>query len=134
MENGTKFWMAVLFGASLVGCASAQPRTQPVQAARVDLGDGAVRIVAHRPPPKLYKYVGRIKVHATTTDLVDAARKADEGLRRQAEALGADVVRIDVIKPPRDNARPRRRLILAGRAYRYDHPRAPDANSPPDRR
>ena len=118
-----------MVGASLVGCAGTHATVRATKTARTtalvapapkpaELGGDVVKIVAHRPPARLYKYVGRIEARATTADFVDAAIAADADLRRQARALGADLVKLDVIKPPRDNARPHRRVILAGRAYK----------------
>jgi hypothetical protein len=122
-------WMAVAVGASLAGCASGGPtarktaKTTAVATAApapkpAELGGDVVKIVAHRPSARRYKYVGRIQARASSGDFVDAAIAADADLRRQARALGADLVKLDVIKPPRDNARPHRRVILAGRAYK----------------
>jgi hypothetical protein len=123
--------MMVVVGASLAGCATAHDNKRPV-AARApvtvsapkpapkpkELGGDAVKIVAHRPSAKQYKFAGRVEVRATTADIVDAALAADADLRRQAKALGADVIKLDVIAPPSDRARPRNRVILAGRAYK----------------
>lgn len=124
-------WLAtVAIGASLAtGCATTTtkqakmaPRATVAAAPEApkpaELGGDVVKIVAHRPPAKQYKYVGRIAATATTGDFVDAAIAADADLRRQARALGADVVKLDVIAPPRDHARPHKRVILAGRAYK----------------
>ena len=124
--------LGVMVGATLAGCAashqvaqrplSVATRTAPVAAQPApkpkDLGGDAVKIVAHRPPTRLYKFVGRVEARARTVDIVDVALAADADLRRQAKVLGADVVKIDFLAPPRDHARPRTRVILAGNAYR----------------
>ena len=124
-------WLALVASGLLVGCA-ATPKHQArgphpdessdaavaAAAKPAELGGSVVKIVAHRPPQKQYHYVGRVEARATTVDIVDAAIAADADLRRQAKALGADVIKIDVIAPPRDNARAHSRVILAGRAYK----------------
>jgi hypothetical protein len=92
--------------------------TAPAEVKPKDLGGAAVKIVAKRPSPKSYKFVGRIEAKTSTNDIVDAAITADAELRRKAKALGADVIKLDVIAPPRDNEHPRNRVILAGRAYK----------------
>ncbi len=83
-----------------------------------ELGGDAVKIVAHKPSPPKYHFVGRVEARATATDIVDAAVAVDADLRRQAKALGADVIKIDVIAPPSDRAHAHSRVILAGRAYK----------------
>lgn len=125
----------MLAGAWLVGCATtpkhearrarpseagdAQVATAPPQTAKAkELGGSSVKIVAHKPSPQKYKFVGRIEARASTGDIVDAAIAADADLRRQAKALGADVVKLDVIAPPADRPSKHGRVILAGRAYK----------------
>ena len=128
-----KTGMAILVAATMVGCATA-----PKQHARVakpseasdsaaataeapkpqELGGAAIKIVAHKPSPQKYHFVGRVQARATTSDIVDAAIAVDADLRRQAKALGADVIKIDVIAPPSENGRAHSRVILAGRAYK----------------
>ena len=126
--------MVMVVGGSLVGCAGshkqAQRPTAPsevgdskVATAEVvkpkkELGGASVKIVAKRPSPRSYKFVGRIEAKTSTNDIVDAAITADAELRRKAKALGADVIKLDVIAPPRDNEHPHNRVILAGRAYK----------------
>ena len=123
--------MALAVGGMLVGCASAPrrdargPRPNEANDSAVasaakpqELGGSVVKIVAHKPSSQKYHFVGRVEARATTTDIVDAAIAVDADLRRQAKALGADVIKIDVIAPPRDNARAHSRVILAGRAYK----------------
>jgi hypothetical protein len=126
--------MALMVAATLVGCATApksrargpMPReTGDAQVASSsetakpqELGGAAVKIVAKKPSAQRYHFVGRVTARATTPDLVDAALAADADLRRQAKALGADVVKIDIIAPPGDGARAHSRVILAGRAYK----------------
>lgn len=127
--------MTVMVGATLAGCATSHKsaRSATVRVNRdgdnematakdaptpQELGGASVKIVARRPSASRYKFVGRVEATATTVNIVDAAVAADADLRRQAKALGADVVQLDTIAPPRDDARPRRRVILAGRAYK----------------
>lgn len=126
--------MAMLLALATVGCATA-----PKQAARgpmpresddavaataapapkqKELGGAAVKIVAHKPSPQKYKFVGRIEARSASGDIVDAAIAADADLRRQAKALGADVIKLDVIAPPSDHPSKHSRVILAGRAYK----------------
>jgi hypothetical protein len=83
-----------------------------------EVGGASIKIVARKPSPQRYRYVGRVEARATTADIVDAAIAADADLRRQARALGADVVKIDVVTPPGEHARAHSRVILAGRAYK----------------
>ena len=130
--------MTVAVGASLVGCATTSSkhdasarRARPSEsddssstsAAAASakaplLGGSALKILAKRPPAKQYKFVGRIEATSTSDDIVADAVKADEALQRQAAALGANAVALDVIDPPRDGSKARRHVILAGRAYR----------------
>lgn len=124
--------LAILVAATMVGCATA-PKQQArgpvpnekndaavatVKESPKELGGTAVKIVAHKPSPQKYHFVGRVEARATTVDIVDAAIAADADLRRQAKKLGADVVKIDVITPPSDHAGAHSRVILAGRAYK----------------
>ena len=125
-----KTGMAILVAATMMGCATA-PKQQargPMPSEASDsavatpqpkeLGGETVKIVAHKPSPQKYHFVGRVEARATTTDIVDAAIAVDADLRRQAKALGADVIKIDVIAPPSEKARAHSRVILAGRAYK----------------
>jgi hypothetical protein len=82
------------------------------------LGGSSVKILARRPAAGQYKFVGRVEATSTSADIVDAAVTADNDIQRQAAALGANVVTLDVIDPPRDGSHARRHVILAGRAYR----------------
>lgn len=126
-------YLAALVAATMFGCATAPKReargpkpSEATDAAAAtanvakpqELGGAAVKIVAHKPSPQRYHFVGRVEARATTADIVDAAIAADADLRRQAKKLGADVVKIDVIAPPADHARAKSRIILAGRAYK----------------
>jgi hypothetical protein len=119
--------LALVLATAMAGCAAhpklaQHPRpsekgdaavaTAPSSAVSKELGGGAVKIVAHRPAGH-YKLVGRIEARATSGDIVDAALAADADVRRQAKALGADVIKLDLVAPPR-----RGRVILAGRAYK----------------
>jgi len=125
--------LAFLVSGMLVGCAAApkqtakRPAPQETNDSAIasteapkpkELGGATVKIVSHRPSAQRYHFVGRVEARAVTGDFVDAAIAADADLRRQAKALGADVVKIDVIAPPADHARARSRIILAGRAYK----------------
>jgi hypothetical protein len=125
--------LALLVAATMFGCASAPKRAargpMPSEAGDravatseavkpQELGGSAVKIVAHKPSPSQYRFVGRIEARATTNDIVDAAIAADADLRRQAKALGADVVKLDVITPPNEKSHAHSRVILAGRAYK----------------
>ncbi len=80
------------------------------------------QLVVNPPPRTLYRYVGRVEGVARSPDPVEAARTARDDLRWKAYALGADVVRIDYVATPPEHARPRPRVLLAGRAYKaIDH-------------
>jgi hypothetical protein len=83
-----------------------------------ELGGASVKIVSHKPSAQKYKFVGRIEARSASGDIVDAAIAADADLRRQAKALGADVIKLDVIAPPSDHPGKHSRVILAGRAYK----------------
>ena len=81
------------------------------------------QLVVSPPPRTLYRYVGRVEGVARSPDLVQAARAARDDLRWKAHVLGADVVRIDYVAPPPEHASSRRRVLMAGRAYKaIDHP------------
>jgi hypothetical protein len=82
------------------------------------LGGTSLKILARRPAARQYKFVGRVEATSTSGDIVADAVSADAALQRQAAALGADAVTLDVIDPPRDGSHARRHVILAGRAYR----------------
>ena len=111
--------LAALFAA---GCATAAPPApahpgeqddhEQVQIS-VHMGR-SVRIVGRVPASDHYAFVGRIRAVAPSQDFVRAAREVDEKLRQEAQALGADVVKIDVAQT---DAR-RHQVLLAGRAYR----------------
>ena len=125
-----KTGMAILVAATMMGCATAPKHEargpKPSEASDnvvaapkpKELGGETVKIVAHKPSPQRYHFVGRVEARATTADIVDAAIAVDADLRRQAKALGADVIKIDVIAPPGEKARAHSRVILAGRAYK----------------
>jgi hypothetical protein len=121
--------LALMVSGLLMGCATA-PKQQargPMPSEKNDsavatqeaakpneLGGSAVKIVAHKPSPAKYKYVGRIEARAHSSDIVDAAIAVDADLRRQAKALGADVVKVDAITTPAKKGN----IVLAGRAYK----------------
>jgi hypothetical protein len=115
-------WLVAMVGFALVGCATSGSTTQVqkpdekrdaavVEAPKPVDAKPAVKLVAHTPPAKRYRYVGRVQATAKTKDFVEAARSANADLRRQAKALGADVVAVDIVSPGR-------RVVLAGRAYK----------------
>ena len=76
------------------------------------------QLVVNPVPRTLYRYIGRVEGVASSPDLVEAARVAQDDLRWKAYARGADVVRIDYVAPPPEHASPGRRVLLAGRAYK----------------
>jgi hypothetical protein len=99
------------------GCAHAP--AAPVAAPRAL---DTPQLVMSPPPRTLYRYVGRVEGVASSPDLVEAARSAQDDLRWKAHTLGADVVRIEYVAAPPEHARPRRRVLIAGRAYKaIDH-------------
>ena len=71
----------------------------------------AIRLVAHRPAH--YKFVGKVRGTAPSDDFVEGAKVARKKLNQKAEALGADVVKIDRLDPGSHG-----RVLIAGRAYR----------------
>jgi hypothetical protein len=81
----------------------------PSEAAR------SVRLVARRPAH--YKFVGRVRATAPNDDFVLAAKQAREKLSRRAEALGADVIKIERVDPCYGPAL-HGQVMMAGRAYR----------------
>src|ERR1700744_1671037 len=129
-----KTTLALILGGMLMGCATAPksqargPRPSETNDSAVasasntpkqkELGGAAIKIVVKKPSGQKYHFVGRVEARAPTGDIVDAAIAADADLRRQAKALGADVVKIDVITPPSDHPSKHSRVILAGRAYK----------------
>lgn len=109
-------WRLALALLAPLGCAHAP--AAPAHAAR---SYDTPELTVNPPPPTLYRYVGRVQGVARTTDLVTAARDANDDLRWKAHALGADVVRIDYVATPPEHARPMRRVLLSGRAYKAIH-------------
>jgi hypothetical protein len=96
------------------GCAHA-PARPPARARR---SIETPQLVVNPPPRTLYRFVGRVAGVARTGDLVEAARVANDDLRWKAHVLGADVVRIDYVAAPPEHGHDRRRVLLAGRAYK----------------
>lgn len=110
--------IALLLFPLAVGCTHAPP---PVVVAPRALD--TPELVVNPPPRTLYRYIGRVEGVARSADPVAAARTARDDLRWKAYVLGADVVRIDYVAAPPDHARARRRVLIAGRAYRaIPHP------------
>jgi hypothetical protein len=102
---------------TLAGCASAIP-LRPVHSTAVD----TPMLMFNPPPPTLYRFVGRVRGIARTSDFVAAAHAANDDLRWKAHRLGADVVRIDYVAVPRDHWQGPQ-VLLAGRAYKaIPHP------------
>jgi hypothetical protein len=71
----------------------------------------SIRLVAHRPAH--YKFVGKVRGTAPSDDFVEGAKVARKKLTQKAEALGADVVKIDRLDPGSHG-----QVLIAGRAYR----------------
>ena len=111
----------------LTGCAH-QPTTTPVYHGEqvvitvhpwTQATPERVQIVAKTPDPARYVFVGRVKGVAPAGELTDAAKQAEVDLKTKAAKLGADVVKIDLLRPPPDVAPTGKKLVLlAGRAYR----------------
>jgi uncharacterized protein YbjQ (UPF0145 family) len=76
-----------------------------------------VKLVSKQPDPSRYIFLGRVNGVTQKTELVDAAEAAQRDLKEKAAALGADVVKIDVLRPPNESAR-YKGVLLAGRAYK----------------
>jgi hypothetical protein len=116
-------WLVAMVGFALVGCATSGSTTQVrkpdekrdsavVEAPKPVDAKSTVKLVAKTPPAKRYRFVGRVEATAKTGgDFVEAARTANADLRRQAKALGADVIKVEVVSPGK-------RVVLAGRAYK----------------
>ena len=96
------------------GCAHAPRQALVVAPAAAD----TPALWTSPPPPRLYRFVGRVRGVARSTDLVTAARVARDDLRWKAYALGADVVRIDYVAAPPEHGASRPRVLLAGAAYK----------------
>jgi hypothetical protein len=93
-----------------VSAASVDEEAPPAQAEEAP-AVRAIRLVAHRPAH--YKFVGRVRATAPNDDFVLAAKQARANLNRKAEALGADVVKIERLDPSLHG-----QVLIAGRAYR----------------
>lgn len=116
-------WLVAMVGFALVGCATSKGTvavkkpdekrdSAVVEAPKPVDANPVVKLVAKAPPARRYRFVGRVQATAKNgDDFVEAARTANADLRRQAKALGADVVKVDVVSPGR-------RIVLAGRAYK----------------
>jgi hypothetical protein len=115
-------WLVAMVGFALVGCATSkgsvavqkpdEKRDSAVVEAPKPVDKApSVKLVAKRPPPNQYKFVGRVEATAKTTDFIEGARTANALLRRKAKALGADVVKIDVVSPGTH-------VLLSGRCYK----------------
>jgi hypothetical protein len=76
-----------------------------------------VKLVSKQPDPAKYVFLGRVKGVTQKTELVDAAEAAQRDLREKAAALGADLVKIDVLRAPNESLR-YKGVLLAGRAYK----------------
>jgi hypothetical protein len=101
----------------LAGCASA-PRPQPATVEQVEITSHPwvrpVHVVVKTPARDRYFFVGKVRATAPDDEFVAAARAVREQLIDKARALGADVVKLDVIQP---DAR-KHQLLLSGSAYR----------------
>ena len=115
-------WLVGLVGFALVGCATSGSTTKVqkpderrdsavVEAPKPVENLPSVKLVAKRPSAKQYKFVGRVEATARTTDFVEGARSANALLRKKAKALGADVVKVDIVEPGRH-------ILLSGRCYK----------------
>jgi hypothetical protein len=100
------------------GCAHAPPASTTSAPAPRAAAIETPLLVVNPPPHTLYRYIGRVRGVARSSDLVSAATAANDDLRWKAHALGADVVRIDFVAAPPEHGRPRSRVLLAGRAYK----------------
>lgn len=111
--------LPVALSLAAAGCLHAPPPVITRSPRAVD----SPQLVFSPPPRTLYRFVGRVEGVARSPDLVQAARVANDDLRWKAHSLGADVVRIDYVAAPPEHGRVRRRVLLAGRAYKaIEHP------------
>jgi hypothetical protein len=108
----------------LAGCAAvSKPVAHPDE--RDDSADlkshrseaASVRLVGRVPLTSKYQYVGRVSGVSNVGDWVQTAKAARADLNRKAEALGADVIKIDRVNVPADSYRGQF-VLLTGRAYR----------------
>jgi hypothetical protein len=76
-----------------------------------------VRLVGRVPLLSKYQYVGRVSGVSTVGDWVQTAKDARADLNRKAEALGADLIKIDRVNVPADGYQGQY-VLLIGRAYR----------------
>lgn len=115
-------WLVGVVGFVLVGCATSGSTVKlqkpderrdsaVVEAPKPVDAATSVKLVSKRPSAKQYKFVGRVEATAKTTDFVEGARSANALLRKKAKALGADVVKVDVIEPGKH-------VLLSGRCYK----------------
>jgi len=76
-----------------------------------------VKLVSKTPDPARYVFLGRVNGVTPKTELVEAAKAAQQDLREKAAALGADLVKIDVLRAPTEGLH-HKGVLLAGRAYK----------------
>jgi hypothetical protein len=113
LASGALFIAAMLTAGCSHSSAEAPPPGQQVEIT-VHPWKRAVRFVGKTPPKERFVYVGRVKGEAPDIDFVRGVAEARAQLAEHAEAIGADVVKIDQISPSSRN----HLVLVAGRAYR----------------
>jgi len=106
--------LAAFFGAGCATISPGQARAHEDVQIRVVPWQREVRLVTHAPPHEHYVMVGKVRGVAPDAEFVTAADRVHAQLREKAAALGADVVKIDVVAPCARG----HRVLLAGRAYK----------------
>jgi hypothetical protein len=113
VASGVLFFAAMLTAGCSHSSAEAPPPSQQLEIT-VHPWKRAVRFVGKTPSKERFIFVGRVRGEAPDVDFVRGVADARAQLAERAEALGADVVKIDLISPSSRN----HQVLLAGRAYR----------------
>jgi hypothetical protein len=115
-----------LVGIFAFGCAHQAPTptriseadddapARPAHVAPVDEWHRNIKIVSRKPARTHYQYLGRVRGVASNADFVAAAKQARTQIARNAEKLGADVIKIEVLDP----TAPGNKVLIQARAYR----------------
>jgi hypothetical protein len=111
--SGILFLVALLSSGCSHSSAETKATSQQVEIT-VHPWKRAVRFVGKTPPKTHYLFIGRVRGEAPDSDFVDAVKQARKQILDRAEAIGADLVKLDTVAPSSRN----HAVMLAGRAYR----------------